>query len=339
MSPFSLIYNAILSARKIYYTRLKEPERLPARVISIGNLSMGGTGKTPAVITVSREAQKRGYLPCILTRGYKGSAKGPGFVTRGNGPVLDVEEAGDEPYLMAVKLRGIPVILGKDRYRSGMFGLNNLTQVNKSGASKVIFILDDGFQHIALHRDTDILLIDTTRPFWRERLFPYGRLREPAHAMKRADIIILTKSDASGDETLSEHLRLIRSINPAAPVYRSSHRPISLISLPGETEPLESISGRRVYCFSGIANPSYFRTILASCGAEIENFRQFRDHHRYIQSDVDSVNREAAGRKIVTTEKDLVKLKDLASTDHISALMIDFSVDDEFFPRLFETEG
>jgi tetraacyldisaccharide 4'-kinase len=339
LSPFSLIYNAILSARRLYYTRLKEPGRLPARVISIGNLSLGGTGKTPAVITVSREAQKRGFLPCILTRGYKGSAKGPGFVTRGNGPVLDVEEAGDEPYLMAVKLSGVPVILGKDRYRSGLFGLKNLTQVNTFSASKTIFILDDGFQHIALHRDTDVLLIDTTRPFWLERLFPDGRLREPASEMKRADIIILTKSDASGDEAVSEHLRLIKSFNPAAPVYRSSHRPISLIRLSGETEPLETISRRRVYGFSGIANPSYFRAILASCGAEIEDFRQFRDHYRYTQSDIDTINREASGQKIVTTEKDLVKLKGLASTDHISALMIDFSVEDEFFSRLFETDG
>jgi tetraacyldisaccharide 4'-kinase len=324
--------------RKFYYTRLKEPGRLPARVISIGNLSMGGTGKTPAVITVSREAKNRGFLPCILTRGYKGSAKGPGFVTRGNGPVMGVEEAGDEPYLMAVKLRGIPVILGKDRYRSGLFGLQNLAQVNTYSASKTIFILDDGFQHIALHRDTDILLIDTTRPLWRERLFPDGRLREPAHEMKRADIIILTKSDASGDEILSEHLRLIKSFNPAVPVYRSSHRPVSLINLSGETEPLKSIKGRRIYGFAGIANPSYFRTILASCGAEIENFRQFRDHHRYIQSDIDTINREASGQKIVTTEKDLVKLKHLASTDHIWALMIDFSVEEEFFSELFEPE-
>ena len=160
MGPFSHIYNAILSGRKFIISHLKKPGRLPVRVISIGNLTLGGTGKTPAVIAVAVEAKKKGLQPIILTRGYKGRAKGPCFVSKGEGHVLSFTEAGDEPYMMAEKLKGTPIVLGKNRYRSGLFALENLLSGNKSDQSGIIFILDDGFQHIALHRDIDVLLID-----------------------------------------------------------------------------------------------------------------------------------------------------------------------------------
>jgi tetraacyldisaccharide 4'-kinase len=336
LGPFSLIYNTILSGRKFIIRHLKKPGRLPVRVISIGNLTLGGTGKTPAVIAVSREAKKRGLQPIILTRGYKGSAKGPCFVSKGEGPVLSVIEAGDEPYMMAERLKGTPIVLGKDRYRSGLFALEDLLSGNKSDQSKIIFILDDGFQHIALHRDTDVLLIDSSKPFWTEKLFPEGRLREPAREILRADIIVLTKADIVSSDSISECIENVKMHNPKALIYRASHKPVSLVKMSGEEEDLEGLKESKAYIFSGIANPSYFKALITSNGAEIINFMEFNDHHVYTQSDIDKINLAASGLRIITTEKDMVKLRQLKSTDDISALKIEFSVEEEFYDNLFK---
>lgn len=338
MGPFSLIYNAILSGRKFIIRHLKKPGKLPVRVISIGNLTLGGTGKTPAVIAVSREAIKRGLRPIILTRGYKGRAKGPCFVSKGEGPVLSVIEAGDEPYMMAEKLKGTPIVLGKDRYRSGLFALENLLSGNKPDQSGIIFILDDGFQHIALHRDTDALLLDAASPFWREKLFPEGRLREPAGEILRADIIVLTKSDIVSSDSISEYIENVKMLNPKALIYRASHKPVSLVKMSGEEEGLDSLKESKAFIFSGIANPSYFKAILTSSGTEIINFLEFNDHHIYTQRDIDKINLAASGLRVITTEKDLVKLRHLKSTDNISALKIEFSVEEEFYDKLFKTK-
>ena len=332
MGPLSFIYNAILSGRKFIFTHLKKPGRLPVRVISIGNLTLGGTGKTPAVISVSLEAKKRGLKPIILTRGYKGSAKGPCFVSKGRGPILSVREAGDEPYLMAERLTETPIVLGKDRYRSGLFAVENL----KSNQSGIIFILDDGFQHIALNRDNDVLLIDASRPFWTEKLFPEGRLREPVSEIARADIIVITKSDTVSIDSISEYREKIKSLNNSAKIYTAAHKPVSLVKTSGEEGSLDVLKNSRLFLFSGIANPSYFRAIFTSTGAEITNFMEFNDHHVYNQGDIDKIKRAASGLRIITTEKDLVKLRHLQSTVDISALKVEFSVEEGFYDQLFK---
>jgi tetraacyldisaccharide 4'-kinase len=336
LGPFSHIYNAILSGRKIIISHLKKPGRLPVRVISIGNLTLGGTGKTPAVIAVAVEAKKRGLQPIILTRGYKGRAKGPCFVSKGEGHVLSLTEAGDEPYMMAGKLKGTPIVLGKNRYRSGLFALENLLSGNKSDQSGIIFILDDGFQHIALHRDIDVLLIDASRPFWAEKLFPEGRLREPAREIVRADIIVISKSDMVSSDSISDCIENIKRLNPGALIYSAYHKPVSLVKMSGEEEDLEDLKDSKAYIFSGIANPSYFKALITSNGAEIINFMEFNDHHVYAQRDIDKINRAASGLRIITTEKDMVKLRHLKSTDDISALKIEFSVEEEFYDKLFK---
>jgi tetraacyldisaccharide 4'-kinase len=335
LGPFSLIYNAVHSGRKFIFRHLKKPVRLPLKVISIGNLTLGGTGKTPAVIAVSREAKKRGLQPIILTRGYKGRAKGPCFVSKGEGPVLSVIEAGDEPYMMAEKLKGTPIVLGKYRYRSGLFALENPLSENRLDQPEIIFILDDGFQHIALHRDTDVLLIDPARPFWREKLFPEGRLREPAREIVRADLIVITKSDMVSNDSISEHREKIQGINNSAKIYTASHAPVSIIKMSGEEESLDVLKDQRLFLFSGIADPSYFKALLISNGAEIINFMEFNDHHVYKQGDIDKINRAAAGLKTITTEKDMVKLRHLKSAEDISALKVAFSIEEEFYDKLF----
>lgn len=324
-----------MSGRKYFYTFLHKPARLPVTVISIGNLTLGGTGKTPAVISVCEEAIKRGYQPCVLTRGYKGRAKGPCFVSRGKRPLLSVQDSGDEPYMMAERLRDTPIVLGKNRYESGLFALEHFSPYI-SEKSEVIFILDDGYQHISLYRDRDVLLIDTAKPIWLEKLFPEGRLREHLKEIVRADIIVLTKADMVSLEVFSKYKERIRQFNRRAPIYSASHAPVSVINMSGEEASLITLKGSRVYAFSGIARPSHFKTLLVSQGADIRASMDFGDHHVYNQRDIDRITEDASGLKIITTEKDMVKLRQLKHTDGISALRVAFSIDEAFYDKLFQ---
>jgi len=325
----SALYHLGLSCRNFGYKHFKKPGRLPVKVICIGNITLGGTGKTPAVIRLAEEAVKRGFSPCILTRGYKGKAKDTCFVSRGEGPVLDVDEAGDEAYLMAGKLKGIPVVKGRRRYEAGLFALGNLEH------KPSLMILDDGFQHIALERDIDVVLIDGTDPFGNEKLFPEGTMREPLTAMRRADFAIITKSDTETEDALTYITDKIKTINPELPVYLSSHRPSGLMNMSGDAKNLSYMENRKVYAFAGIANTEHFKSTIKTCGAEITGFHKYRDHHVYSVKDIEKLKKDAAGLDIITTEKDLVKLKDLNVPDNLFALSIDFSLDNAFFDSIF----
>ncbi len=328
MGLFSALYGLALSCRRFGYSYLKKPDRLPAKVISIGNLTLGGTGKTPAVIALAVEAKKRGLNPCILTRGYKGRTKDPCFVGKGEKPLLNARQAGDEAFLMAEALRGIPVVKGRHRYEAGLFALENLQ-------SGIFFILDDGFQHWRLRRDIDVLLIDATNPFGNNRLFPEGILREPLSSIKRAHIIVITKVDMESKETVSGIKRKIRQYNPDAPVFEASHKPTGLISASGATRGLDTLHNKEIHAFAGIANPFYFQSLLTSKGARIIKFNKFRDHYFYKQKDMDDIRKDAGGLDIITTEKDLVKIKGLQIPDEIFALKIEFSVAGDFYDNLF----
>jgi tetraacyldisaccharide 4'-kinase len=327
----SAIYSLIISGRRfIYSAGLKKTRTLPKKVISIGNLTLGGTGKTPAVISLAREAKKRGFKPCILTRGYKGKAKGTVFVSTGKGTVLSVYDAGDEPVLMARKLEGMPIVMGKCRYCAGLFALDN-------SASEPIdlFILDDGFQHWGVHRDVDVIFIDATNPFGNGKLFPEGILREPVKAAGRAHVIVVTKSDAVSQEQLSAITGELKQSNAGAPVYTSAFSPVSLVNVSGEIKNIESFRNSEIYVFAGIANPSYFKAMLASRGAKVVKFKEFRDHYIYKQKDIDIIVKEASGLTIITTEKDMVKLSNLKLPGNVFALGIEFSIDAEFYNYIF----
>lgn len=339
MGLLSALYGFGLSCKK-YLCR--NPNRLPAKVISIGNLTLGGTGKTPAVISVAREAKKRGYNPCILTRGYKGKAKDISFVSRGEGPLLSPLDAGDEAYLMAETLKRVTIIKGRDRFRAGQYAINNLYSKLRKGVlqyaptnSELLFVLDDGFQHWRLHRDVDVLLIDATNPFGNEKLFPEGIMREPFRALKRAHLIVITKADMAIQGAITAITRKIKQYNQEAPILTASHKPAGLINTSGEIKGLEGLRDKRIYAFSGIANPTYFQATLTSAGARIVEFMKFRDHYIYSQKDIDKIKAEAVGLEIVTTEKDLVKIKALSIPENLSALKIDFSIENEFYDTLF----
>jgi len=327
----STIYGKALILREfVYSSGIKKKSKLPVKVISIGNLTLGGTGKTPAVISVAQEARKRGFKTCILTRGYKGKAGGPIVVGLGQGPVLNVRQAGDEPVLMAERLEGIPVVMDKKRYNAGMFALEQL------GSDAIdMFILDDGFQHWALHRDLDILLIDMSNPFGNGKLFPEGILREPLNAIKRSNIVVLTKVDMACSEVIRDVKFKVKEINPDATVYTSHHKTKGLISLSGHEEDLETLRSASVHAFAGIANPSYFKSLLVSNGADIVSFKSLKDHHIYSHHDISTIINSASGLKIITTEKDLVKLRGFDLPDNIYALRIEFFIDNSFYDQIF----
>lgn len=297
MGLFELIYYMVYRAKR--FSDLRRQRRLPKKVICVGNLTTGGTGKTPAAIALAKEAQKRGFKPCVLTRGYKGRLKGPVVVNSG----MDALDVGDEPLLMAGKLEGIAVIKGGDRYASGMFALNSVKP------EPDLFILDDGFQHRRLWRDLDILLIDSGNPFDNGRLLPLGMLREPLSQMKRADVVVMTRSTGEG---VNDLMHFIKKYNKRAPVFEASHVLTSIKKLSGGKLSMKEISGRDVFAFCAIAGPEHFINDLTRAGAHVKGWKAFRDHHPYTQGDMDAIGqaaRDCGAEWIATTEKDIMKLR------------------------------
>jgi tetraacyldisaccharide 4'-kinase len=362
MRLFELIYYAGYRAKRAY--DLRKQRRLPSPVISVGNITAGGTGKTPLTIALAREASRRGFSPAVLTRGYRGKLRGPCLVSAD----MNEEEVGDEPLLMAEKLGDIPVIKGRDRYEAGIFALDRVidpssvmdlslvidpssvtdlkeresmhhkrgTVSHGKGAVPPLFILDDGFQHWRLQRDKDVLLIDARNPFNQRKLLPVGLLREPIREIRRADIIVLTKGMGSDNQAL---MREIRRYNPRARVFVSDHIPSYVLTYAGERKPLDWLSGKEVYAFCGIADPESFRTALGRAGAVLRGFKAYRDHYRYGKGDLRRVVSEAAkrgARWIITTEKDIMRLKSLGLPENLLALGIDVTVEEGFYEEVFD---
>ncbi|MDA8432961.1 MAG: tetraacyldisaccharide 4'-kinase [Nitrospiraceae bacterium] len=336
MHPAEFLYS--LGFRIKQRCALRTRKQLPCRVVSIGNITTGGTGKTPATIAVAEEAIRRGLSPIILTRGYKGTAAGPCFVTKGEGPLLSPGEAGDEPFLMAERLSGVPVVKCGSRYEGGVFALRELGISEREYPSR-LFILDDGFQHRGLYRDRDIVLIDADLPFDNGRLLPLGRLREPLSGLGRADVVVLTKSGPGGaGDGLAGLKQEIRSCNGRCAIYRAEHRPLSCRLSDGSEKPIDWIAGKKVFGFCAIGSPESFRKTLLSAGAEITGFRPFRDHYSYRNEDIsairDGAERSGAGW-IVTTEKDIIKARNLGLPDNIVVLTIAFSAEEGFYDSVF----
>jgi tetraacyldisaccharide 4'-kinase len=332
------LYYIGLSAKKAW--SLSRQRKLPCRVISVGNITVGGTGKTPAVIALATEAKRRGFSPVILTRGYKGTAKDPCFVSLGDGPVLDSEQAGDEPALMAERLKGVPVVKGANRYEAGLFALKNLRSA-ASADSQYLFILDDGFQHWKLYRDKNILLIDSLNPFGNGSLLPRGKLREPLEAMQRADIIVLTKckeTNISEPNKIEAVVSEVKKYNSKAPAFLSGHSMSGLQMQDGRSISPDRIRDRKVFSFCALGNPESFKNSILETGAMITGFRTFRDHYRYSSNDISKIRTEAddsGADWIVTTEKDMMKLRGLDLPEKLIIISIEFSADKDFYDAVF----
>jgi tetraacyldisaccharide 4'-kinase len=300
------LYHTGVNLRCLYF-RKKGTRQLPGFVVSIGNLSLGGTGKTPAVFMTAQWAFQEGHHVAILSRGYGGRYKEGVYVLSSGSEIYGTpHEGGDEPYFLAQSLPGIPVILSKNRYLAGM-------EAHKRFGSHY-FVLDDGFQHLALKRDLDILLLDGRNPFGNRRLFPWGPLREPIGNIERADTIILTRTNEDNYNTALQDFLEARF--PEKPVFKSDHIPDKLVLSNGSImEDARKLQEKKVVAFSGIARPGSFRETLERLGARVLLFKVFKDHHPFSPKEVAWLF--ARGKKLgadflVTTGKDWVRLDDEA---------------------------
>lgn len=278
---------------------------LPVPVISVGNLTVGGTGKTPLVIRLAEWLVGEGRRVAILSRGYRRARSASRLVVSDGASLLvGPEEAGDEPYLIARRCPGAIVAVGADRYELGRWILDRFPVE--------CILLDDGFQHLALHRDADLLLVDATDIDGLRAVFPAGRLREPIDAAARATMIVVTKADRP-----QQAAAVVESLRPivAAPVAQAVFRPETMVSVKsGALEPLSRCRGKTALLCSGIADPESFRTLAIRLGMTPVDSLIYRDHHRYTGEDVSNVRAKAAAVKadmIVTTEKDAGKLAPL----------------------------
>jgi len=325
----SLPYGWAVCTRSLLYSlQLLKTRTLPCPVISVGNITAGGTGKTPLVMALAMQLMGRGISVAILSRGYKGTQTSEPVVSDGWNLFLSPEQSGDEPFLMAQVCKGVPVLVGKDRFANGRVALRRFGMKG--------LLLDDGYQHLRLRRDLDILLIDSHIGFGDDHLLPRGILREPLSHLRRAHLFLLTKvEDLEASQGLEKRLR---EIHPGAEVFHSHYQPMSLVDSRGKEEELDSLKGMKILALSGIANPDSFSALLRKCGTEIVSEAIFPDHHGYRPEDLSSIKEKSEGVDwIVTTEKDMLKLQGLGADDlPIRALRIEMKIWEEeaFFKRI-----
>jgi tetraacyldisaccharide 4'-kinase len=316
---------AVKLRRFLYNVRILRDSTLGVQVIAIGNLTVGGTGKTPVVEKFARELRDQGRNVAILSRGYRSKPQPvhewflnkilfredttpPRVVSDGKSLLLDSETAGDEPFMLASNLRDVVVLVDKDRVKSGRYA------IEKFGCDTLL--LDDGFQYWKLRgRREDIVLVDSQQPFGNELLLPRGTLREPPSHLARANTIFITKS--SGD---SEALRRrIAEFNPDAGIIECVHHPLYLEDVfTGEQLELDFLKGRKVASLSGIAQPESFDKSLVQLGSELVYSKHFADHHRFTQQEVLNVinrSKKRQAQSIITTQKDAVRFPKLDRRD------------------------
>ncbi len=263
----------------------RRAHRAGVPVVSVGNLTLGGTGKTPCVEYVAGFYRDRGLRAAIVSRGY-GAGTWPN----------------DEALVLEENLPDVPHLQDADRVAAARRAVEEL--------ESEVLVLDDGFQHRRLHRDLDVVLIDATLPPWRDRLFPRGTLRELEGSLRRAGVVLLTRCDQADAADVAATRDRIQARLPGLPVATSEHRPLELLG-GGEPEPVENLRGRRVAGFAGIGNPSAFQQTLRGLGATVVGFRSYPDHYNYTRADVDDLRGWARRDDVlmVTTQKDWVKLR------------------------------
>ena len=322
----SKLFQVLIKARRfLYNVRILRDSTLGVQVIAIGNLTVGGTGKTPVVEKFARALRDQGRNVAILSRGYRSrpppihqwllnkiflrdDTTPPRVVSDGKSLLLDSEMAGDEPYMLASNLRDVVVLVDKDRVKSGRYAIENF------GCDTLL--LDDGFQYWKLKgRRQDIVLIDRQQPFGNERLLPRGTLREPPSHLARANTIFITKSD--GDT--GELRRRIAQFNPLAGIIECIHHPLYLEDVfTGQRVGLDFLKGRKLASVSGIAQPDSFERSLVALGADLVYSKRFADHHRFKQQEViNAINRgkKRQAEVIITTQKDAVRFPKIDRRD------------------------
>ena len=311
LSGLSVLYG--WGVRRRYQAYVSHPEKqahLSVPVISLGNITAGGTGKTPTACYLARWLCRKGYKPALLNRGYRSQAeKGAAVMSDGEHILLNARAGGDEALLMARSLPGVPVLVGRERARTGQMAVRML------GAQ--VLLLDDAFQHWQLARDLDIVLIDSTNPFGNGHLLPRGILREPMEHLRRAGFFILTKSDLCSREEKEKICQPLRKYNETAPVAEAVHQPAWCISFKDWYEGRKDrhgcsqlTVGATVTAVSALGNPASFEATVCACGYHLGDRIRYDDHHPYTAADIRMMEEKAAqcGSVLVTTEKDAVKL-------------------------------
>lgn len=327
MRALSGIFRMIVQIRIWRYRSGWRPQHhLGTKVVAIGNITVGGTGKTPVVELLSKTLRERGRRVAILSRGYKSKKldrpqkwqdtngrpipgeKMPKVVSTGSALLLDSKYAGDEPFMLARNLDGVAVVVDKNRVKSGLFAVGQL------GVDTLL--LDDGMQYLDLAHSIDIVLVDSGSPFGTEALLPRGTLREPPKNLRRASYILITKCDGSSNEAL---INRIRKYNKTAEIIECAHGPIYLEDVfTRERRPLDFLKDKWVGAISAIAVPEAFEKSLERLGARVEIRRRFSDHYRFSRKEVEKFMQRCVERDmemIVTTEKDAVRFPKPASID------------------------
>jgi len=308
------VYYAVQRIRaKAYRAGLLKRDTAPVPVISVGNLVLGGSGKTPFAIYLAETMLRRGFKPAMVSRGYKGSNRAPYLVVSdgtAKEPLVDASVCGDAPFLIASTLPTIPVLVGRRR-------IHPVTAAHRLFACNIV-ILDDGFQHLALQRDVDVVLLSGAE----DAMFPLGSLREPLSALERADIIVLVGSKTALPTQASRYIG-------NTPVFRCGTFPLTVRRTGWEREP-EHYAGQDVILLSGIANPERFRASAEGLGWRVADHLAFPDHYRVADEELRAIMRRTPELPVVVTEKDWVKLPAWAKdSGRICALRIGMRMDDE----------
>ena len=323
LRPVALLYWGLAWWRNFFYSiGFFITRQVSVPVVSIGNLSVGGTGKTPATIYTAQHLAHLGYKVGILSRGYRRSSTGTLLVSDGKHLLVTPEEGGDEPYLLACRLNGVPVVVDEDRYRGATIMIGQF--------SPDVLLLDDAFQHRSLVRDCDLVLLDASAPLHDYHLFPYGALREHLGALKRADLVVWTRTNSQ-----SPPLSLTRRIDELSvtQIHSTMAVPPQLIEVATEENiPAEKLRDEPILAFCGIARPTTFYHALISLGLEPETVQYYPDHHHYTEDDLAHLSELTEGKRLVmvTTEKDAVKLNsDFLAKYRVYTLRVEFHLEGE----------
>lgn len=334
LSAAAVAYRAALMTRSTFYRiGLLTTRGLPVPVISVGNVTLGGSGKTPLAEVVLRTLAGMGARPALISRGYGRRTRGVHVVADLQGVQLGARDGGDEPVALAERLPGVTVVVGESRYEAGAVA------VTRCGADALV--LDDGFQHRTLTKDLEIVSVSGDDPWGNGRLFPRGTLREPLSALRRADLVVVTNPPATS--VTDGVIRVVRQRQSRAPVLSGAYRPMELRQVDqAPTETPEALRGRKVLVLAGIAAPKGFAAMAESLGAGVVGLAGFPDHHWYTAGDLARLAarvRETGAEAVLTTEKDWVRLREIPRGDlrlWVLSVRLDLGADGGALARVLE---
>ena len=323
--PLEILYWGIIFLRNLFYDfNLFKTHKVPCKVISVGNISVGGTGKTPTVIYLSSLLLKKGKRVAVLSRGHGRTTKGSLLVSKGNGPLCKWRDCGDEPFMLSEKLYDVPILVDENRHRGSLYLIKNF--------NPEIIIMDDGFQHRSLNRDIDIVLVDGGIAIKDYRLLPYGLLREPLHHIKRADVILITKGQPEPlfqRKLIETHIPTFQTRIIPSVVYHQHHQNI------------KNPQNGKYYIVTGIGNPEFFKRTVKHLGYDFCGYEIFSDHFNFSKTDLNNIENNAkktGATCILTTQKDWVKLRELSPNSSFGIVDIKIRVSNEnLFIKLINT--